>query len=273
VSWSNSFGFSQDVVGEDPGDRRFLVDGEAVTFEVTLTRGLSRDLDVGVRLPFHSRDAGVLDAIIDEFHDLTAPIGFLDNDRPDFDRDEFRVEGRTEDGGTFSWDEGTGLGDVEAFAKWRFRDGGREGWSAAVVGRVTAPTGTDPFDGQGVGAGVQVVAAKRLGRAFDVFLGVGGTAQSEDEVDGVGYETFRGHVFAALEYRPARTWSLVLETDYATRLVDDVVRFEDEHWYVHLSAKVDLGCRTTFEIGFSENVAGQQATADFGVHAGLVVRL
>jgi len=274
--WSNSFGVvAEGVEGEDPPGKRFIADGETRTLDVEATHGVRRDLDVAFRVPLHWRGGGVLDSMIDEFHELTEPIGVLNNDRPLFFQDKFRVNGRTTDGGTFSWDDekGIGLGDVEASAKWRFLDGGREGWSLAAVLRLTLPTSTGPFEAGGLGVGAQVVTAKRLGRRFDVFAGVGATAQTDDEVDGVHYVPVRGHAFAALEWRPWRAWSVVVSGDAATRLVDDVVDFAGEHVYLHMDVKVDLSPRTRLELGFTENIEDQQTTADFGMHFGLTVRL
>src|SRR6185503_19615641 len=59
--WSNTFGWRQSTTGEDPLIRFYMADGEARTVDATFLRGLTDDLDVGVRVPFHWRGAGVLD--------------------------------------------------------------------------------------------------------------------------------------------------------------------------------------------------------------------
>src|SRR5262249_10166754 len=59
--WSNSFGWTQDVSGEAPHDREFLIDGETATLDVTYRRGLSENVDVGARLPLRWRGGGILD--------------------------------------------------------------------------------------------------------------------------------------------------------------------------------------------------------------------
>jgi hypothetical protein len=273
--WSNSFGFHQSDTGdgEEPIDRRYLVDGEARTLEVEAVHGVADDVDVAVRVPLHGRGAGTPDEVIDLFHETTSFVT-LDNDRDEFDVGRWRVEGRTLDGGTFDWEDvGTGLGDVEAWARWRFLDGGRDRLSLAAVARVSLPTSTGPFEPGGVGAGLQVVGALRVLRTVDVFAGTGGTWQSDTGVDDVEFRPFRGHGFAGVEWRPAPCWSVVLTLDGAGRLVEDVPRFPAEHVYFHVDAKVDVSSRTTIEIGFTENLNSQQTTADFAVHAGVTVRL
>ncbi len=269
----STFGWGQSESGETPADRQFLVDGESRTLEVVAMHGVTRDLDLGLRVPLQWRGAGFTDDIIDFFHELTSFVT-MDNKRKDFRTDAFRIEGRTYAGGTFDagQDTGVGLGDVEAIGRWRFRDGGRDGTSAALVGRLTLPTGTGPFDPGGVGAGLQLVAARRIARAFDVFGGVGGTWFSDTHDLGITYEALRGHVFAALEWRPARTWSVVFETDYATGLVEDVVRFSPDHWVLNLSAKIDLRDDLRLELGFTENLLNQQSTVDVAGYVGFELR-
>ena len=68
--WSNTFSWTQDVRGEEPGDRRFLMDGETQTVAATLRRGVGRNLDLGLRIPFQHRGGGTLDPFIDVWHQV-----------------------------------------------------------------------------------------------------------------------------------------------------------------------------------------------------------
>jgi hypothetical protein len=271
--WSNSFGWTQDVPGEHPQERDFLVDGETATVDVTYRRGLSENVDVGGRLPLRWRGGGILDGLIDWYHDLVGLRGRHDGDRPLFLRDAFRVEGSSTGGRPFSWDADTGfgLGNVELETRWRFLRS-PDGLTAALAGRVGLPTGTRPFDGNGVSFGLQALGARRLGRAFDVFFGLGATVESAEEVRGVGYEPVRGHGFLAFEWRLGRSWSLVAETDAGTRLIRDIERYPGGHWIVNVGAKVDLSRRTRLELGFTENLMNQISTTDFALHGGVVLR-
>jgi Protein of unknown function (DUF3187) len=271
--WSNSFGWTQDVPGEAPHQRSFLVDGETASVDLTYRRGISDDVDVGARLPLRWRGGGVLDGLIDWYHGLVGLRGNHDGDRPLFVRDAFRVEGLSTTGRAFSWngDTGFGLGDVELEARWRFHRS-PDGLSTALAARVGLPTGTRPFEGNGVSLGLQALGARRLGRAWDVFFGLGGTIESSDRVLGVGYEPVRGHVFVAFEWHLGRSWSLVAETNAATRLISDIARYPGGHWLVNVGAKLDLSDRTRLELGFTENLMDQLSTTDFAVHAGIVLR-
>lgn len=274
VNRGNDFGWRQTREGELPegGDRRFLVDGEHQTVEVGVRRALTATWDVGVRVPLHWRGAGFLDGIIDWFHQTT---GALDNIRSAFLTDRFRVEGRTADFTPFSWndEQGWGLGRVELNTQWAFLPP-RTGrcFNAAVVARVTLPTGSGPYDVGGVDAGLQVGGAWHLAPRLDLYAGVGGTWFGEQDVDGVRYERLRGHAFVAFEYQMGRTWSLSAVLDGATNLVTGVAEYPSVQTYVHVGAKIDLSARWQLELGFTENLHDQQSTIDFGAYGGLVAR-
>ncbi len=197
--WANSFSWVQDAIGEHPPTRYFLIDGEALMLDATVRRGLTRKLDVGLRLPIQKRSGGVLDGLIDWWHRVTgAPNG----GRPDFLHDAYRVEGLTSPTGQFSWNDrrGVGLGDAELDARWRVVESKAGGPSLAVVGRVSLPTGTGPFSGNGLGGGGQLVLAAPLGRSWDFYTGAGFTAQDQGPVEGVRYSPVRAHGFLAFEW-------------------------------------------------------------------------
>ena len=271
VLWSNSFAWDQDYPGEIAGDRRYLIDAETVTLDATLRRGLAKNLDLALRVPFRWRGGGTLDGLIDWWHRL---VHLPDGNRPDFVRDAFRVEGFTHEGVPFSWTEhdGGGLGDAEVEARWRVVDLGVEAPSLALVGRGSLPTGTGPFSGNGPGAGLQAVLAVPLGARFDLYAGAGSTVQGQGPVRGVKYETVRGHGFAAVEWRPWPRVSLVAETDAATRLVANIARYPGTDWILNVSGRIDLGARTRLDLGFTENIKDQRSTTDFALYAGVSLR-
>jgi hypothetical protein len=272
LAGSSSFGWRQSAEGNEPSYRAFLADAESWTLAVSAAYGATDDLDVGLRVPVMWRGGGFMDSMIDLFHEAT---GTLDNMRPDFAKDQYIVDGTLEDGRPWSWteDDGAGLGNLEAFARWRFLDGGRDGLSAALHAQATVPTGTGPFRTGGVAAGLQVVAAHRFLRVFDFYAGAGGTWFSETEVDGVEYEPFRASAFAALEWRCLRWASLFAQLQWGSRLVTNVHLFPGTQLYLNFGAKIDLSPGTVLELGFTENLEDQQSTSDFGVWFGLEHRL
>lgn|GEM_PF-1586027 len=271
----NDFGWTQTSTGELPagGDRRFLVDGEHQTTEASVRYGVSPTLDVAVRLPVHWRGAGFMDGPIDVFHEALAWAGVKDNKRPDFDNDRYRVEGRSAAGVPFSWsdDDGAGLGNVELAGHWAFAGAQPcARWTWAAVGRVTLPTATGVYAVGGVDLGAQLVTAARLAADWDLYLGAGGTWFSEPEIDGVRYEQLRGSGFAALEWHPAPTWSLIVTLQASSNLITNIALYPAFQSYLDLAVKLDVSRCWQVELGLTENLADQQSTSDFGVYVGLV---
>ena len=269
--WANSFSWTQDVAGEAPEDRRFLIDGEALVLDATVRRGLGRNVDVALRVPLQWRGGGALDGFIDWWHRVAQ---VPDGQRPHFLKNAFRFEGRTTEGPPFSWsdDAGTGLGNVELETRYRVRDGMGTSASAALVGRVSLPTGTGPFAGHGFAAGGQLVADFPLGRSFDLYAGLGFTAQDPGPVRGIAYAPLRGHGFVALEWRAARRLRVVAETSAASRLVENVDSYPGLHWVVNVTGRIDVGSRARLDVGFTENILSQLATTDFALFVGLALR-
>jgi hypothetical protein len=267
--WSNSFGWTQDVAGERPKDRRFLVDGETATMELLFVHGFRDDLDAGLRLPLQWRGGGALDGLIDAWHRI---LGLPDGDRPRFLKDAFRVEGVTTGREAFSWadESGFGLGNVEAFSRWRFHRG--RAWTSSLIGRAVLPTGTGPFADNGAAAGLQLVGARSLGSKFDAYLGLGGTLQGGGPVHGVTYEPARASAFVAFEWRVFSRMSLLAESNIASRLVDDIDRYPGIHWLVNGGASIALSENARLDLGFTENFMDQMATTDFALYFALRVR-
>jgi hypothetical protein len=275
LDWGNDFGWRQVHVGEDPGERDFLVDGEHSTLGIEVRRGVTRSLSLGARLPLRWRGAGALDGVIDWWHRLTAPIGIPDNGRSQFDTDRFRVLGRDQQLRPVVWaaDPGFGLGNLELDARWTLTPaGGGDAWRAALVARAGLPTATGPFDARGAALGLQAVAARGLGRSFDFYFGAGATVSNEDDRAGIAYDPARAHGFLSLEWRVGSRLSLLADLNAASRLVTNLDGYPAFQSYVRMGAKLDLSPRWRLEAGFTENIEDQQATTDFGVFSGIVRR-
>jgi hypothetical protein len=266
--WSNSFSWTQDVPGEEPEERRFLIDGETLTLAADVRRGLTKNFDVGIRVPIKRRWGGHLDGFIDAWHSL---LNLEDAARPQFLKNAFRVEGLTLADDPFEWvdAEGTGLGDLEVNARWRLVDGGLDQPSVALVGRLSLPTASEPFDESGFGGGGQVVAAFPLHRRLDLYGGAGFTVQDPGPVRGLDYAKTRWHGFVALEWRIWRRVSLVGESNAATRLVENIQSYPGLHWLVNAEARIDLGETTRLDVGLTENIKDQQNTTDLGLYFAL----
>ncbi len=273
LHWGNSFAWAQDAPGETPSLRRYLLDGEALTLDFELRRGLTDALDVGLRLPLHWRGGGALDGIIDAFHRVFRFAGVGDGSRPAFVRDAFRVEGRTRDGTPFTWSDarGAGLGDAELSARLALGGAGTRR-SLGLALHVSLPTGTRPFDGGAASAGVQLLAARDLGARADLHFGVGATFGGARQVRGVSYERERVQGFAVVERRLGARVSLLLGSEIASPLMRAQGGFAGLHWTAHAGAWFDLSHRARLGVALVENIAAQASTADLALHLGVELR-
>jgi hypothetical protein len=274
VDRGNDFGYNQSGPAENPTDRRFLVDGEHQTTEVDARYGLYDKLSLGVRVPIHWRGAGFMDGPIDWFHNAGKGIGLLDNGRPYFRNDHYRVNGRSPDGTPFSWDDkhATALGNVEFEAHWNFlAPCCRSDWRAAWILRMALPTGGDPYD-SGFDVGTQVAVAKSLAQRWDVYAGLGATWYSDTTLDGVGYESFRVQGFAAVEFALNHRASLIVESNAGSRLIKSIAAYPGISWYLNVELRLDLTQHIEWQVGFTENLEDQQGTIDFGGFTGLTFR-
>ncbi len=272
LDWGNDFGWSQEVPGESGFGRRFLVDGEHRTLGIDVRRGLTDRLDATLRIPVEWRGGGVLDGVIDWFHGFTRKLGLPDNSRGFFSRDRFRVAGIDRGGEPLVADDrsGTGLGRIEigtrlGLVKPSTSAGGR----AALVTTVSLPTGTGPFAGGPVALGLQLVAAHAVGRSADLFGGMGGTFGDASQRGSIEYTTARAHGFLAFERRFGPRWSAIAQSSAAGRLVKNVADYPGLQWYLALGARLNLDSGYSIEGGFTENIANQQVTTDFGVQVGV----
>ncbi|MFI5184450.1 MAG: DUF3187 family protein [Vicinamibacteria bacterium] len=270
--WGNDFGVEQSQPGESPTDRRFLVDGEHRSVGFDVRRGLTDRLDLGMRVPIEWRGGGILDGVIDWFHGFTRRLGLPDNGRGFFLRNQLRVEGTLASGAPFVSDvpAGTGLGRIELSSRWALAapSPSRKG-RLAIVTTLSLPTATGPFATSQLALGLQLVAAQSVGRSGGLYGGVGGTFGDESRRGPIEYETARAHGFVAFERRFGRRWSAVAQSSAAGRLVSNVADYPGLQWYLALGSRLNLDSGYSIEAGFTENLANQQATTDFGVQIGV----
>lgn len=266
LAWGSDFGWQSAASPPEPAD--FLVDGEHRTLSLDVRRGLTATLMAGLRLPLRWRGGGLMDGIIDAFHDIT---GLPGGARPLFPADQLRVEGTDTRQRPVRWQggAGTGVGNAELLGHWAFRPAAPGRWAGALVLRAALPTATGSFAGTGAAAGAQLVSARSLHRTIDLYAGAGGTVHPRRVVAGIEYPPLRGHGFLTLEWRPARRWSLVAEADASTRLVRNLVRYPGWQSYFRLGAAVDVSERWRVHGAFLEGIKSQQATTDFGIVAGM----
>jgi uncharacterized protein DUF3187 len=261
--WGSDFGLVGP--GIDPAsDPDYVVDGEHRSAALTLRRGFSDRVTVGLRVPLYWRGPGILDHVIDAWHRW---FGFPDSGRSLVPDDQFRVEGRDVHGHELDWSgrPGTGLGNVELDGHCLVLGlADPRAWRLAAVGRLSLPTATGTYAHAGAAGGLQLVAAHGLGERADFYLGLGTSVSGKDEFQGIAYERVRGQGFLALEGRVTHGWSLVAQLETATRLATSIQSYPGTTLYLRVGSKFGLSPAWMAELGITEGLVNQDAMTDFG---------
>ncbi len=132
LNWANSF------LHEDT----FVIDAE--TYRLTLGGwyALADDFYVGAEIPVHARDSGVLDPVIDGFHDA---FNFGDGDRSMRGRNEYEISIHEPGGAVAELDRGVGLGDMVLKSHWNVHSGACWYPAVSLEGLMALPTSANDF--------------------------------------------------------------------------------------------------------------------------------
>ena len=155
---------SHSIVNRD-GDESLEVDGETWRGLLVLRRALNERWHIGVDVPLVGQENGVMDGVIDTWHDLS---GLPEGERPGMERNRLAYRYRQTAGNDAALDNPAwGLGDVRLVATRRLGDAARDDTRYAVTAAVELPTGdTDDFTGSG-GTDLSVGLAASRSALFD----------------------------------------------------------------------------------------------------------
>jgi len=151
------------VIRMDPGTTLFLVDGETHRTTFTAHRGVGRNLEVAVSVPFANIGGGSSDGFIERFH---STLNLGDNQRVAVQRNHETVFVRT-DHNTYLRDRPAGyyLGDVALSAKYELPAFEDPNLAISAQAAIELPTGkAQTLDGSGtIDGGLQLLATRDYG--------------------------------------------------------------------------------------------------------------
>ena len=162
--WGMMILASSHSVNDVRNDEEILLDGESTRLELTYRRGIGRNVEVGIEMPYLLHESGGLDPIVDTWHSWFGLSGGFRDRRPD-DLIEFRYTDAA--GAQFDFRRNTnGFGDARLFAGWQFHAGDRS--TTALRLGIKLPTGdSDELLGSG-GTDVSLGLAGDFLQPFDV---------------------------------------------------------------------------------------------------------
>lgn len=154
-------------------------DVEVLLSSVRVDLGLTDRWEISAQLPFHRIGSGVLDGMIDGFHEA---IDAISADRDEGGRYKYELRA-----GDTTIRRGFRLGDASIGTKLRFIDHGRFLPALSAAAWLKIPTASSPSLGrQGWDAAVSLQASKRFGPLV-FYGGVSTSLTSDTEMGDIGY--------------------------------------------------------------------------------------
>jgi hypothetical protein len=246
--------------------RGYFLDFEMVESSIAVAYGASSAVELEVELQNRTRFGGDLDELALWFHDT---FGFTQDGRDLVPDDEFAVEVSGPDGLPAAVLDASDKGSFSRSALLTVHHtihrggGGAPAISYAVTGRVETASSDEITGGGRVDVGASVALAHRVGR-FHLYGTLGGARFARSRFQKLELRDSQLSVLAAGEWRYGSRQSLILQYLVSEGLVDGLAPFSKPSHEVALGWKGELLPGTVLELGFIENVAVFDNSADFG---------
>lgn len=257
LEWANTF--SRQTT------QAYFVDGEVLNFHPRFRYGLEEGIELGAEIPLYARGGGILDDVVDAFHDA---FGLPGAGRDRFGKDKYRAL-LTVDGRTSTLDKGVGVGDLEAWGKIQLWDPA-DAWAAAAVAlTMKLPTGGTDYGSDGVDVAISLSFSKEIWDFIHAYAGFAPVFYTDTREQNLKYHTFNWVTFGGLEFEVHEQVSLLLQATVQSPLMDNPPNYDDTRYSVAFGVMWSpWEDGRTFEFGFVENVANYESTADVGFHLG-----
>lgn len=256
LSWANSF------LLEDT----FVVDAETYRLTFGGWYALSDDFYVGAEVPVHARDSGVLDPVIDSFHNA---FNFGEGDRSLRGRNEYEISIHEPGGAVAELDRGVGLGDLVLKSHWNVHPGARWYPAVSLEGLMGLPTSTSDFGSSGVDVGLALGFSKNVFDGLYLYAVLGGTYFTDSTTQGIHYEREGYQAVVGAEINLGKRVSLVLQSMNYTPLLERPTLLNRKRNYVAGGLKVEYLDGFTLDLSIVENLYPFTSSADIGLATNL----
>jgi len=271
--WSNLWAVDEKAFSPDDGSiGPYLIDAESLEGNLALSYGLSDTVEIEIGYEFRSHFGGVLDGVIEAFHDF---IGVGQQGRDRWPRDQFHFIWNPENGEPTA----LGPGDSGLFVQNLLLtvqhniSCGSAVWPA-VAWWATLRLGlqAEGFDRAPVDGLFGVAFAKRFGD-FNAYLSLSEAWYSETTaLELIELRSDQGSLMAALEWRFRPRSSLIVQFLLSEGVVGDSSPFDENSKEIILGMKHELRNDAVLEWGLIENFAPFDNSPDVGLHFGYTRR-
>jgi hypothetical protein len=249
------------------------IDMETLQSDLSVACGLGESIGVEAGLDFRSRFGGVLDGLIEGYHDLL----HIQDGRADAPRNDFRFELRRAGSGSGATLTNADRGLYSASLRLAFLQtltpGTRE--IPAVAYAVAARGELRPQDDftreKPIDLTASLAASKRLGD-FYLYAGLGLSWFGRERLQDVALDAVQWSCMAAVEWRFAPSASFVLQYLISSGIAEHLGAFSEPSQEIHAGVIVGIAAGTALELGVIENFVNLDNSPDFGVFAGVRTR-
>lgn len=260
-NWANNFA----------KEREFTVDAETYRLEIGAWYALQSDFYVGVGVPFLARDSGVLDGLVNGFHDV---FGLGAGGRDSRPRNDYEIVVREPNGDEHRLDRGMGLGDILLKAHWNLFPG--EGWlpAARLDILVGLPTSTPiGFGSHGLDLGAALSFSKTFFEDLHAHAVFGATYLVDPSVQNIRYERRVYQATGGLEYELTKRLSLVFQASVLSPLLETPSPLDESRNYLAGGLKWEIARGFVLDLSLAENLAPFQNSADIAFTFAFSARL
>lgn len=235
---------------------QYRVDTESRSFAVSAAWGIGQDTDMEIELPLRWRGGGVLDPLIDGWHQA---FGMPRGRRDRVGDNEYDVSGYLDDGSEFDFaDQGSVLGNPRfgvQHALWQGDNGG-----ATLHGEVSIPGQTSSQTHRGID-GLLGASIWRNWSDLTGYAGLAVGAIGDRDLYGVEYKPLFVEGYAALEYPVLRKLRLSVAFWVGSSKISNVQDHPESFGTLDVGAKLP-GAGGVFEFLVRENPWPQEGSPD-----------
>lgn len=257
-SWSNTF------VDEES----YRIDAEYRELRTQLTYGVTDRLSLHSSLPLNWRGGGVLDGLIDWWHDV---FRLPEGNRDQFARDNYLIAGLDESGAAFSAeDDGLFLGNVTLGSKYLLSRGGSSLPAVSVFAEVSLPTAENSFGHDGVDASGALLLSKKIGK-FYLYSSTSVIFFSDTHIEGIQYNSWHPEQSLFVEYAFSPRFSAQTGLTWIGDVLDGIPEHPHHALYHDVGVQYEAFEGTELSLALRENPSGTKGSLDvefiFGIRS------
>lgn len=252
-------------------DEQLLLDGETYRYRLALKRGIGRNLEIGIEIPYISHSGGSLDSFINSWHDS---FNFPEGERTNLEDDQLSYSYTINGGSEIDLDEKEeGFGDIRLSGAWQLNSPG----DTPVALRISLklPTGdADKLTGSGstdLALWISTAKTNATGTLAG-FASLGAMLMSEGNLLPDQQNSLVGFATLTAGWQPYQRISFKIQLDGHSAFHDSSLTELGESVELVIGSSIQLSDSTSLDLAVVEDLLVDSAP-DVAFHLALKTRL